>query len=166
MNQSLVDRWKAAQQPFDGSVLSLYEPIPIADLLLPVALITDELHRIYGHENLNKIQDWHEHDGYINSSSPSTWEELRSFVNSPEDLAKAYIDETHVSLGFFPESYSFYFRIHILEPDYPILVVTEGNFDLSCKSEILVSLQNELTKKDFCLSCEPAKAYFDRRDRN
>lgn len=89
MNQSLTVRWKAVQQPFDGSVLWLCEPILIADLLLPVALIIDELHRIYGNEDLNKIADWHEHDGYINVSSPSSWQELKKFVNSPEDLARA-----------------------------------------------------------------------------
>lgn len=164
MNQSLTVRWKAVQQPFDGSVLWLCEPILIADLLLPVALIIDELHRIYGNEDLNKIADWHEHDGYINVSSPSSWQELKKFVNSPEDLAKAYIDETHVSLGFFLQSYSFYFRIHILEPEYPNGTVTEGNFDLSCNDEILNLIKISLTAKGFFMSCEPAKTYFDRRD--
>lgn len=78
--------------------------------------------------------------------------------------SKAYIDETHVSLGFFLQSYSFYFRIHILEPEYPNGTVTEGNFDLSCNDEILNLIKISLTAKGFFMSCEPAKTYFDRRD--
>ena len=163
MNRSLTDRWKAGQAPFDGVTLSVSEPLPISDLSAPLTSSVTELFRCYGEENLSKIRDWHEHDGFINDSTPSSWNELQTFVASPAALATACTGETYVSLGFFPRSYSFYFRIYVVENDEPTHAATHATFDLTCKREVVDLLQISLDQK-LCLSSEPAKTYFDRRD--
>ena len=144
MNEELERRWRSDTLPFDGHTLATEDGVPALDVRRFLIKAIECLEPIHGSSKLYKIDDWHEHDGFVTSATPVTWSELRSWLASDQRLFIARSGEVDVYVGIYPEDYSFYLRFYldqeILPPGRPL----EGAADLSASFELVSYLQGEL----------------------
>lgn len=118
----------------------------------------------YPSASLVEVEDWHEHDGYVTSPRPCSWEALEESLRSDSALYEARHDDIYVRRAFYPEDDLFLLRFDLLDEDddehYPGIW---GDFDLCAEGPLLAELRARLQAQlSVDLVIEPAKAYFDR----
>jgi hypothetical protein len=123
MDAVMYRRYREGLSPFDGLRVALDDSQPLSDCLpLPVlrqALIAvvRRLQQDRPDASLYTLQDWHEHDGFINQAHPTSWQEIGAKLVSDDALYDSRSQETYVSIATYPEDFSFYFRYHVLDED-------------------------------------------------
>jgi hypothetical protein len=150
-------------KPFAGSTLHLSDLIPLSALQALLAEVVAYLKSENPEATLLRHADWHEHDGYLTASSPTTWEELVSLASSEESLYYQRPGDDFVQIGIYEANGAFYLRINVIEEDddpeqYP---GRWGSFDVSAPEPLLSKLKNALQCDSLALS--QARFYFQQR---
>ena len=114
----------------------------LAALREVLAAIIAILHAHFPEAELLKFNDWHEHDGFVNQSNSSSWDEVRALLSSDEALiVGAFTNETYVRKAFYFSGCEFLLRIYIPD-DWPNSydrrndpeLLQFGLFDLTCSA--------------------------------
>jgi hypothetical protein len=172
MDAEFDRRWHNSLPPFDGLTVTLREYVSLP-LLQPILVgIVDKLFAYRPNASLSRLLDWYEHDGFINAARPSSWQELRSIVTSPESLvARFHLGDSYVCEGFFPADRDFYLRFYIPDAydnpfhqfDDPDLV-HYGIFDVTGPESLVTPIAAAI---EICEGCHVdimlAKLFFNRR---
>ncbi len=163
MDQELEEYRQKSATPFNGATLATSDYIPLSELrsvLLSMLPILKE----YFSEGIRKLDDWHEHDGYITTSSDATWNELDLACISEEALYASRPGDTYVRRAYTDRSYKFLLRYSVMDKDedpqqYPGIW---GDFDLTGDSKLVEKVHAILAS--FCgkLVVKNAKEYFDK----
>jgi hypothetical protein len=95
VDDTLIARWRAGAPPFDG--LTVVSPEARVDELQPaLGAVVGVLEASWGASGLRTMLDWHEHDGYVTSPEPATWDQLREATASVAALVDWSSDDTAV----------------------------------------------------------------------
>lgn len=86
MDSEFDMRWRQAEAPFDGMTISLTDFVPLSTLRSMLIVAVSVLHAHCPHAPLFRLEDWHEHDGYVKEATPTTWQELQAALASMEAL--------------------------------------------------------------------------------
>ncbi len=116
MDQEFERRWQEARAPFaQGVVESDFMRLPSLRRVL-VALA--DLLEVGAEAGLSRLDDWHEHDGYITTAKPTSWRDVRAALSEDDRLLAFASDDTFVRVGLFPGDRSWYLRFCITrDPD-------------------------------------------------
>jgi hypothetical protein len=163
VDQKLQHAWHTEARPFDGKTLHLADLVPLDRLSLLLSAAVTALRRAYENASLLSLADWHEHDGYITSAHPITWQELEAIASSVATLYERRPGDDFVRLGFYEASGTFFLRVWVLDEDddrdnYP---GKWGNFDLSASEALLQVVASSVPSESFLFS--PALKYFNER---
>ncbi len=168
MDEEFDRRWRGGLPPFDGVTLYQDDVVRLSVLRPVFIVVVEMLSARCDSDDLFRVHDWHEHDGFIAIPEPSSWRELQVILESDQALRASSTRDTYVSTGYFPPDRSFYLRIYIpddsdLPPDYS---VNQGLFDVTC-DEVLAGgiLQAARQAAPVEIHQEPARLHFDRRYR-
>lgn len=164
MDRELDARWRSKHSPFDGDIIYLDDYIPIALLRTTLVSLVAILRQHTHVTSLYSLPDWHEHDGYIFSRQPTTWQSVEQLLDSDQSLYDARTGDTFVRVTFYPSDHSFLLRIYVMdeneEPEYP---GRWGNFDLSGTPNLLALVRAHLPELiQHVLRQEPSGSYFDQ----
>ena len=157
MDEALENSWKKNTKPFNGYTITSYEDFIETDLLKKVvSSIVDFLSNNNMLLKLYRNEDWHEHDGYINSSKETNEEELREFINS--GLNKFFSEgDNYVRILFYNSNDDFIFRIYCNVDN-----TDESEFDITLSKEFAEELKDKLEKEfDLKLDLKISKEFFD-----
>ena len=165
MDEEMVRRWRQGLAPFDGLLVGTDDCLPLPILRAVLIAVGRRLQHSHPEPHLLTLQDWHEHDGYVNSARSTSWQELWETLASDDRLYASRSSEDEVSNAFFPEDRSFYWRYHLLdeyeEPDDR--PGRQGWFDVTCAEPLARDLVEAIRAKGVTeITVEPAKQYFDR----
>ena len=166
MTEELEQRWREGASPFNGQTVtfSSEDLVPLTPLRHALLAVVSRLQQGSPDVPLFTLEDWHEHDGYVAGSKPTSWANLFSALASDETLLSLSQGDWDVRRGFFPATCDFYLRVYIpadYDNDYP---ERRGDFDVTCASE----LANELAEiaaraSGLPVASQDAKGFFDRR---
>ncbi|WP_133239336.1 hypothetical protein [Microvirga sp. KLBC 81] len=164
MDTTLEALWRTGKKPFELT-LHADDLLPIKQLQEALSEIVGILKKIYSNQAMNYFDDWHEHDGYVTSSSPTTWEELERIISSEEILYAERNGDTYVNSAYYPASCDFLLRFEILDEDddknYP---GKWGEFDITSSPAIIKLIQSHLTAPAVeKLTTSLATDYFQKR---
>ncbi len=168
MDSEFDRRWRAAQAPFDGVTVVMDKLVALPVLRRALIAVVGVLHAHRPGEPLFRLQDWHDHDGFVTKAHPSSWLELRSLLDSDDALAGASAGETHVRTAFFPQGRDFLLRVYVPDVydnpyhahDDPRLV-HYGLFDVTCQWPLALALREAAQGAWIAALVRPAKAFFD-----
>jgi hypothetical protein len=149
--------------PFAGSTLHLSDLIPLSELQTLLANVVAYLKAEIPEATLLRHADWHEHDGYLTASSPTTWEDVVNLASSEESLYNQRPGDDFVQIGIYEANRAFYLRISVIEEDndpeqFPGRL---GSFDVSASEPLLSKLKNALHCESLVVS--EARPYFQQR---
>jgi hypothetical protein len=149
--------------PFDGQTLCPSDLLPLDKLAPILATVVTCLRARWPAEKPLRHEDWHEHDGYITSSMPSTWTDLAALFASSESLYSGCPRDDFVRVGIYAMNAGFYLRVWVPdEDDDPeFRPGRRGTFDLSASEEVLTELESAFPEQGF--SRHGSKAYFEQR---
>lgn len=112
--------------------------------------------------DLLKVDDWHEHDGFVNDGTQTSWDNIFSLLASDADTVRLSRGDWEVRFAVFPTTYDFYFRIYVpadYDNDYP---ERRGEFDVTSSPEMAAELAQAATSASGIPTfTEEAKVYFD-----
>ena len=151
--------------PFDGLTVAFDsdELTPLPALRQALLAVAPALQEHWPDAVLFKLDDWHEHDGYVNVEQPSSWQELWQRIGNNETTMSFTHGDWEVRLAFFPDDYGFYLRVYIpaaSDQDYP---ERRGSFDLTCAPKLASALAARAAAASGLPMAETeAKTYFDR----
>ncbi len=156
--------------PFNGQTVTLKDFVPLAQLRQAVLQVVQQLRDYRPVDALFRLDDWHEHDGYINHANPATWQELDALLTSEQTLKAASTGETYVRRGYFPAERDYYLRLYIPDTydnpfhsdDDPNLV-DYGLFDVTCQEPLAHQIAEAVGVIEAIeLEVIAAQAFFDR----
>ena len=86
MNNALHQRWQSGEVPFDGCTMRFDtdELTPLPALHRALLAVVPALQERWSQAQLFTLDDWHEHDGYVNAEQPTNWQELWQRVGNNE----------------------------------------------------------------------------------
>jgi hypothetical protein len=117
MDGALLTRWKAGITPFDDRVV-ISEELTVGDLLPLLAAVVSALWHAHHDAELCTLLDWHEHDGYVTSAEPASWDQVVAAVATVSDLIAWSSDDTFVRRLVYAADFSFVLRWCVSsEPD-------------------------------------------------
>ncbi len=166
MNQELERRWQKSSAPFHGQTVAFASEglTPLPALRLALLAVTAHLQRQWPASVLFTLDDWHEHDGFINEARPTSWQELSLTLASDEALLTLSHGDFLVRRAFFPQTYDFYLRVYIpadYDNDHP---ERRGDFDVTCTPPLAAELKHLAASASGLKLVEySAKDFFDRR---
>jgi hypothetical protein len=148
MDAVLEQQWRMANPPFDGITLSSRDDTELSVMRTSLISIVNLLHIKFSASQLFRLSDWHEHDGYVTSSQPSSWEDLFSLLFSRETLYAAREEDSYVRTSFYPENHAFYLRIFVSDEYVNSSHEHTGNWDLTISQAIASEFIQELHSYD------------------
>lgn len=164
MNDVLNQRWKQASLPFNGLTVTFAseELTPLPALRQALLVVVPALQRHWPKANLFMLDDWHEHDGYVNIARPATWAELLQRVGTDAETMAFAHGDWGVRLAFFPEDYGFYLRVYIPTDDDNDYPERRGSFDVTSATELASEIADLAASASGLLVAKfEAKAFFD-----
>ena len=118
------------------------------DLVICINVILRILEPKFGNQNLFILDDWHNHDGFVNNSKTIQWTKFDTITNSASSLYNNRFTDDYVFSSFYPESLEFLLRIDVLDEDddelYPGIW---GEFNLFANDEVINEITNQLSKE-------------------
>lgn len=148
------------ESPFDGLTIAAPDDWLRAPLAWQaVSAILHWLHARDAKASVFRIEDWHEHDGYVNTAAPTSWDALLAMCASTESLVNSGSDDTYVRIGVFPERRDWYFRFCVEYESEEVGHVI--HFDFTSDHPLAMELKAMLESKVFgdCV-VENASQYF------
>ena len=163
MDEMLINAWRSAAPPFDGATARPADLLPLVYLSSALRSLVEALHRRHGNATLLRLDDWHEHDGYVTSSRPITWQELVAITATPEALYEQRPGDDHVRLAVYESTGRFMLRIWIPDEDDDLDMYPGrwGDFDLTASESYLQEIMAATSVG--ALSISPATRYFEKR---
>jgi hypothetical protein len=166
MDRILEIAWKQKEKPFHAETI-------VSDDLIPISILRQILISIVGHCELYypsdycalyKFDDWHEHDGHMPDRHLTTFQDLRSGLESDESLYQLRHQDRYVYSAFYPDSLDFLCRYDILdeneEEEYPGIW---GDFSFSGYGFDLWEITKRLRDySNVTFSQQNSKEYFDK----
>ena len=172
MDEEMESRRLNGQPPFDGTTVYLSNFVPLStlrELLAPVIAI---LHARFPDAEMLKFDDWHEHDGYVNLSHTSSWNDVQAIVASDDALiTEASTGETYVRTAFYSTICEFLLRVYVPDSsdnpyhshDDPNLV-HYGVFDVTCSTVLAKEICSAISQTPaLAVESESAQQYSDQR---
>jgi hypothetical protein len=152
MDEKLYKALDNQTKPFMKDAIVCDDLLRIDDLNVCLNVIIKVLKFNYGKQNLFFLDDWHNHDGFVNCSKKIQWSKFETITNSARSLYKNRCTDDFVFSSFYPESLGFLLRIDVLDEDddelYPGIW---REFNLFANddiiNEIVQQLSNELNNK-------------------
>ena len=166
MNGELERRWRSGSVPFSGQTLAFAaeDMMPLPTLRLALLAVVPRLQQLWPQAALCMLDDWHEHDGFVNEAKPASWQDLSVALVSDKALLTLSQGDWDVRRAFFPQTYDFYLRVYILadyDNDYP---EQRGDFDVTCASEPAAELAGLAASASGLPVVEySVKSFFDHR---
>ena len=163
MDQNLEKRWRTIQAPFDGATLTLSDYVPVAELRdILIRLVSMLQRKSFG--NLKKLDDWHEHDGFIVESADATWEDLENALRDEDSLYESRQGDTYVRRAFYDASNHFLLRYYIMDKDedadhYPGI---QGDFDLTAQPVVIDEVRSIFESISDKIIVKNSKEFFDK----
>ena len=164
MDSYLTNSWKEKVSPFNGEILFCDDLLPIKSLHLILINIVVDLKENFLDKLLIKCDDWHEHDGFISTSSQTDWRETGALFESEMTLYNSRHRDTFVRKAIYTQSGDFLLRYYILDEnedfEYPGIW---GDFDITASPHVIreICMRIEDLKKEN-MSIADAKSYFDK----
>lgn len=115
MDRILEIAWKQQEKPFHAETIVPDDSIPISTLRQILLSIVGHCELYYPSDycTLYKFDDWHEHDGYVTDRHLTTFQDLRSGLESDELLYQLRHQDCNVYSAFYPDSLDFLCRYDI-----------------------------------------------------
>lgn len=147
MTPDLQNRLDSSMAPFDGSCVHNDDELTLAQLreILTSAII--ELSSKY--PAIELFHDWHEHDGFIVDSKPTSWDVLRSAIQTDRTLFDSRDDEFDVRIAVFPTSYDWLLRYNVDQDDESDYNTATCDFDLSVAKHTEISNVVDFSRSKF-----------------
>ncbi len=78
MNEALEQRWPDGAAPFNGQTVSFasQDLTPLPALRLTLLAGVPRLQQRWPEAALCTLDDWHEHDGFVNEAKPASWHDI------------------------------------------------------------------------------------------
>lgn len=153
--------------PFSGFTIAYdtQELLSLSAVCQALLAVVPSLQERWPQAELFVLNDWHEHDGYVNAEKPTSWQELFQLIEEDEAVRKFSTGEWEVRRAFFPDDYGFYLRVYVASEHDNEGAVWGGNFDLTCPSTLASELADVVTlASGLPVAKVEAKAYFDLHD--
>jgi len=166
VTSELERRWRSGSPPFDGLTVAFASEdlTPLPALRLALLALVSRLQTHWPEAALFTLDDWHEHDGFINAAKPTSWQYLSAALASDKALSALSQGDWDVRRAFFPATYDFYLRVYIPADcgnDYP---ERRGDFDVTCGPSLAAELADLAAFAGGLPIAEcDAKGFFDRR---
>ena len=93
MNEVLDKLWREGKPPFAGHVLAVDGELSPDQLVLALGETVCALRAAYFSRELRVNEDWHDHDGFINSDKSCTWDELASWTANVASIKASCSDD-------------------------------------------------------------------------
>jgi len=156
-------RWRDGRKPFDGR--TLVTPLITIDLLLAVArTVVMGLRAQRPAASLRTLDDWHEHDGYVTSTEPASWDDVEAAIANKASFIEWTSDDDFVRRAWRDSDGTFYLRwfrydesIGTPPPDYPPV---GGSLDLTGATAMVEALSCQLDPLDVGIQIVDPVAYF------
>lgn len=165
MNGAMERRWRDGSAPFSGQTLAFASAdlTPLPALRRALLAVASRLQELWPEAALLTLDDWHEHDGFVNRAGPASWQDLSSALASDEALLTLSTGESYVRRAFFPDTYDFCLRVYVpadYDNGYP---ERRGDFDLTCAPGLAAELAGLASAGGLPVAQHGAKGFFDRR---
>jgi hypothetical protein len=169
MDAAFEHLWRQGLPPFDGVTLYSPEFLPLSALRKALQVIITHLQTLRPQARLFRLSDWHEHDGFVTTARPSSWEEMQALLASEERLYASSEGDTYVRTAFFPDERDFYLRLYVEEDyDNPLHAqnasdfIRCGTWDITCEEPLAAQLSEVLQREAAgVVNKQSAKEYFD-----
>ena len=161
MDADLVSRWRTRRPPFNGVTLVMPWPgVKLTDLRATVRTLLKHL-KAGEHDDLETLEDWHEHDGYVKAADRSGWSELDRALQSNESFLALWPGDTFVRRGFAPRDRAWYLRISFDDDDELDNAgrPTRGTIDLTGSVTLTANVAQDVPG----LERHSAAEFFDKR---
>ena len=162
MDSKLYKCLAAGRAPFAGETLHPQEMLPLPKLRSALQRITSVLESFACEDTLTRIADRHEADGTLQDGQQTTWQDLRSKLESDEALFAERSGEILVSVGVYPESGRFYLRTYLAEEDED-RPGQWGDFDVSGDSGMIDQIAEARGDSAGDMHRDATPLYFERR---
>ncbi|MBK8270371.1 MAG: hypothetical protein IPK83_19580 [Planctomycetes bacterium] len=164
MNELLDENWREGKPPFSGHVLVVDGELSPDDLVVTLGEAVSALRAAYTACELRVNEDWHDHDGFINSDKTCTWDELESWTTSVASIKASCSDEWMVHTLVFSTSLDFCLR-YWFEQDLGGSGEATCRFDLSADDRTLRRIADALLARGLQVStAQVARDYFEKRE--
>ena len=120
---------------------------------------------------LVRLDDWHEHDGYISAPVSTSWAELQRQLANDDAFVNICSDDTYVRLAFYSSDFEFYLRVHVARegetaPGHARLNNDPGDaalLDVTCSSDQTEKVKSVMFECGInCIQESIAWQFFDR----
>jgi hypothetical protein len=147
MTPDLQNRLNSSLAPFDGSCVHNDDELSLAQLREILASAIVELSSKY--PTIESFHDWHEHDGFIVNSNSTSWDMLRSAMQTDRTLFDSRDDDFDVRIAIFPTSYDWLMRYNIDQDDSTNYKMAMCDFDLSVAKHAEISNVVDFLRSNF-----------------
>ena len=112
-------------------------------------------------DDLETLEDWHEHDGYVKAADRSDWSQLDQALESDESFVALWPGDTFVRRGFVPRDRAWYLRIWFDDDDEldSYGCPTRGTIDLTGSPTLIARVAQDVPG----LEQHSAGEFFDKR---
>ncbi len=124
-----------------GINFSCFEEIPIQELSENLLQIISFLTQIHPKLELNRYEDWWEHDGLHFYRGKVDFDELQRTVTSDRLLQEFKLGDFDVFIGIAPKNNSWYLRFYLDNEE------NLGRFDITLSDEIAEDFEKEILNK-------------------
>jgi hypothetical protein len=163
MNELLDKHWREGKPPFNGHVLVVDRELSPDELVVALGETVRALRAMYPSRQLRVNEDWHDHDGFINSDKPGTWDELASWTTSVASIKASCSDDWMVHTLIFPTSLDFCLR-YWFEQDSHDSIESTCCFDFCADDRTLRRVADSLVARGLPAStAQGATDYFAER---
>lgn len=147
MTPELQKRLDSLMAPFDGACVRSEDELTLAQLREILASVIVELSSKY--PTIEVFHDWHEHDGFIVDSKPTSWDMLRSAIQTERTLFESRNDDIGVRISVFPTSHDWLLRYNLDQDDESDFNTATCDFDLSVARHTEISNVVDLLQSKF-----------------
>ncbi len=149
--------------PFDG--VTIWNDTDCGPALSKLRALAIEIVGIleggFPEPSLFVLDDWHEHDGFINASTATTWIDVRKRLSSDDEFLYFSTGDDLVSKALYPKSKQFYLRIYLDQEDPAEEQTSE--IDVTVPLPLASAILEAFTSNGLSPKSESAKSFFGRR---
>jgi hypothetical protein len=132
----------------DGINFRSEHDISIPQLLEAIRIIAGFLRELGPSHQLDRYDDWWEHDGLQFFRSPITIDQLLEIANTRKSLIEAMPGDDFVFVGIAPSDYAWYLRIYV---DIEIVHANDsGRLDLTLPESLAEAFSNSVVSQAPC----------------
>lgn len=119
MDGILETLWRSGEKPFHCETIYPLSDLYVRDAIVAIPSALSHIAQYYPANQLYALDDWHEHDGFIASSSPVALDDLRQQVATPESYVASHSDDSMVYRAIYPDTRDFLLRYCLWDADKP-----------------------------------------------